>query len=244
MRGGNGHPAGGGSRRYGRARRRPACRCIGRRARVQRGDGAGDLGEGADARLDTVMFCLSRDWARRVGSMLVGSRETSTGRGASQWRWAGGMRKAGVLAAGGLDRASKKGGAAGRGSSATRLVLADAVFSGKPKLEIDHAGVQTNHRIFLAKSTERARRTLNGGVERPRAFCSRARSGQQHRTVRNASVCRPGRACERAAAILHEELHDACSIEEVSAALSLPPREGWGFSFTGSLADRSGRRFQ
>jgi threonine aldolase len=54
------------------------------------------------AKVDTVMFCLSKGLGAPVGSMLVGSREAIDRGRLFRKRLGGGMRQAGVLAAAGL----------------------------------------------------------------------------------------------------------------------------------------------
>jgi threonine aldolase len=54
------------------------------------------------ARVDTVMFCLSKALGAPVGSMLAGSRELMEEGRLLRKRLGGGMRQAGVLAAAGL----------------------------------------------------------------------------------------------------------------------------------------------
>jgi threonine aldolase len=149
---------------------------------------------------DTVMFCLSKGLGAPVGSMLVGCREAIDRARSFRKALGGGMRQAGVLAAAGLTALEEGPGLLAE-DHRNALVLADAVAA-DPKLEIDHAGVQTNIVICSLKHGKSAA-TLTAALK-ARGVLSSAIGPHAVRFVTHRDVDRA--ACERAAAILHEEL--------------------------------------
>jgi threonine aldolase len=102
------------------------------------------------ARVDTVMFCLSKGLGAPVGSMLVGTAEAMSRARLYRKRLGGGMRQAGVLAAAGLialeqmaERLTE--------DHANALFLAQKL-SEMPGIRVDTARVQTNIVMFDVKS--------------------------------------------------------------------------------------------
>jgi threonine aldolase len=165
-------------------------------AAVALGVGVAELTRG----FDTVMFCLSKGLGAPVGSMLVGSREAMVRARIFRKALGGGMRQAGILAAAGLI-ALREMPARLVDDHANARLLAEAVAS-QPAAEIDLASVQTNIVIFKLR---------DGGDAA--AFCAAlkvkgvlASAIGPHgvRFVTHYDVDRA--ACERAAAIVLEEL--------------------------------------
>ncbi len=149
---------------------------------------------------DTVMFCLSKGLGAPVGSMLVGSRENIDRARSFRKALGGGMRQAGVLAAAGLI-ALEEGPALLAEDHRNARVLADAVAA-EEKLEIDLGAVQTNIVIFTLKNGGNAA-ALTAALK-AKGVLSSAIGPHTVRFVTHRDVDRA--ACERAAAILHEEL--------------------------------------
>jgi threonine aldolase len=98
------------------------------------------------ARVDTVMFCLSKGLGAPVGSMLVGAAEKIEQARLYRKRLGGGMRQAGVLAAAGLIALEKMPARLGDDHANARL-LAEGLAQ-TPGFAIDPAKVQTNIVIF------------------------------------------------------------------------------------------------
>jgi threonine aldolase len=103
------------------------------------------------AKVDTVMFCLSKALGAPVGSMLAGPKETIAQGRLYRKRLGGGMRQAGVLAAAGLVALEE-----------TPVKLADdhrnARFLAEglaaiPGIQIDPKSVQSNIVIFDVSAT-------------------------------------------------------------------------------------------
>jgi threonine aldolase len=149
---------------------------------------------------DTVMFCLSKGLGAPVGSMLVGSREAIDRARSFRKALGGGMRQAGVLAAAGLIALEEGPGLLAEDHRNAR-VLADAVAA-EPKLELDLEAVQTNIVIFTLKNGGNAA-ALTAALK-AKGVLSSAIGPHAVRFVTHRDVDRA--ACERAAAILHEEL--------------------------------------
>ncbi len=98
------------------------------------------------AKLDSIMFCLSKGLGAPVGSILIGSREFIEKARPVRKALGGGMRQAGILAAAGLIALEE----------GPKLLCADhdnAKFmaeqlSRTPKIKLDPKSVQTNIVIF------------------------------------------------------------------------------------------------
>ena len=119
------------------------------------------------AKVDTVMFCLSKGLGAPVGSMLVGTKEDIARGRLYRKRLGGGMRQAGVLAAAGLIALEEMPGRLGEDhANAHRLAEGLARI---PGVTLDPAGVQTNIVIFDVAGTgltsfEISRRLKERGV--------------------------------------------------------------------------------
>lgn len=98
------------------------------------------------AKVDTVMFCLSKALGAPVGSMLAGNADDIEKARLFRKRLGGGMRQAGVLAAAGLI-ALERSPARLPEDHANAQVLA-AGMKRIPGIQIDPAGVATNIVIF------------------------------------------------------------------------------------------------
>ncbi len=95
---------------------------------------------------DTVMFCLSKGLGAPVGSMLVGSADLMARARVFRKALGGGMRQAGVLAAGGLIALEDGPGRLGEDHANARL-LAEALQNTEG-VAIDLKTVETNIVIF------------------------------------------------------------------------------------------------
>lgn len=103
------------------------------------------------AKVDSIMFCLSKGLGAPVGSLLVGNKEFIAEARSVRKALGGGMRQAGVLAAAGLialDKGSKR---LGEDHANARL-LAEGLAR-IPGISIDLATVQTNIVIFDVSGT-------------------------------------------------------------------------------------------
>ena len=150
---------------------------------------------------DTVMFCLSKGLGAPVGSMLVGSEGAI--RQARSYRKAlgGGMRQAGILAAAGLIALHEMPKRLAEDHANARL-LAEAVAAQPEAAEIDLEAVQTNIVIFkLREEGDAARFALE---LKQKGISVSAIGPHSVRFVTHYDVDR--RACERAAAVVTEEL--------------------------------------
>ncbi|WP_031497216.1 threonine aldolase family protein [Bryobacter aggregatus] len=103
------------------------------------------------AKLDTVMFCLSKGLGAPVGSILVGPRKLIEKGRTYRKRLGGGMRQAGILAAAGLIALEKMPQRLGEDhANAQRLAQRLAKM---PGIRIDPSSVQTNIVIFDVAAT-------------------------------------------------------------------------------------------
>jgi threonine aldolase len=103
------------------------------------------------AKVDTVMFCLSKALGAPVGSMLAGTADDIAQARLYRKRLGGGMRQAGVLAAAGLIALEHSPRHLGEDHRNARL-MAKGLF-GIPGIAIDPAKVQTNIVIFDVSGT-------------------------------------------------------------------------------------------
>lgn len=103
------------------------------------------------AKVDTVMFCLSKGLGAPVGSMLVGPRKLMDRGRLYRKRLGGGMRQAGILAAAGLI-ALEKMPARLVDDHANARMLADRLAA-MPGIALDPAGVRTNILLFDVAGT-------------------------------------------------------------------------------------------
>ncbi len=103
------------------------------------------------AKVDTVMFCLSKGLGAPVGSMVVGTEEAIAEGRLYRKRLGGGMRQAGVLAAAGLialEEMPKR----LQEDHANALYIAEAL-AGMPGIRLDPKRVQTNILVFDVTGT-------------------------------------------------------------------------------------------
>jgi threonine aldolase len=149
------------------------------------------------AKVDTVMFCLSKGLGAPVGSMLAGTSEAMAQGRLYRKRLGGGMRQAGVLAAAGLIALEEMPARLGEDHANARLL--GEGLSALPGVSIDPAKVVTNIVIFDIKET---------GIE-PDAFVAAAKArdvllsgvgGTRMRMVTHLDVTRED--CERALEVL------------------------------------------
>jgi threonine aldolase len=103
------------------------------------------------AKVDSIMFCLSKGLAAPVGSMLVGSKEFIREARSVRKALGGGMRQAGILAAAGLIALEEGPGRLHEDhANAKFLAQGLAQIAG---VKIDLSTVQTNIVIFDVKGT-------------------------------------------------------------------------------------------
>ena len=158
---------------------------------------------------DTVMFCLSKGLGAPVGSMLVGSRKSIDQARVHRKALGGGMRQAGVLAAAGLIALHEMPRRLGEDHANARL-LAEAVAEHPGVAEIDMDSVQTNIVIFKLKGKD----GTNGGDAaafsaslKQKGVLVSSIGPHAIRFVTHYDVDRT--ACEKAAAIISEQLKSA-----------------------------------
>jgi threonine aldolase len=104
------------------------------------------------AKVDSVMFCLSKGLGAPVGSMLVGSKEFIREARSVRKALGGGMRQAGILAAAGLI-ALEEGPGRLHEDHANAKFLAQGLAQ-IPGVKIDLSTVQTNIVIFDVSGTQ------------------------------------------------------------------------------------------
>lgn len=148
---------------------------------------------------DTVMFCLSKGLGAPVGSMLVGSRAAMERARIFRKALGGGMRQAGVLAAAGLIALHEMPRRLAEDHANARL-LAETVAA-HSSAEIDMDAVQTNILIFSLRRGDAV--SFVAGLKQKGILAS-AIGPDAVRFVTHYDVDRA--ACERAAAIVAEEL--------------------------------------
>ncbi|MCX6610739.1 MAG: beta-eliminating lyase-related protein [Acidobacteria bacterium] len=103
------------------------------------------------AKVDTVMFCLSKGLGAPVGSMLVGPRPLIDKGRLYRKRLGGGMRQAGILAAAGLIALEKMPARLGEDHANARMIAER--ISVMPGISIDASKVVTNILIFDVAGT-------------------------------------------------------------------------------------------
>jgi threonine aldolase len=106
------------------------------------------------AKVDTVMFCLSKALGAPVGSMLAGTAEDIAQGRLYRKRLGGGMRQAGVLAAAGLIALEQSPRHLSEDHRNARLLARG--LAGIPGIRIDPAKVQSNIVIFEVSGTDQA----------------------------------------------------------------------------------------
>jgi threonine aldolase len=150
------------------------------------------------AKVDTVMFCLSKGLGAPVGSMLAGTAEAMEQGRLYRKRLGGGMRQAGVLAAAGLIALEQMPARLGEDHANAKLLAQG--LAALPGVSIDPAKVVTNIVIFdIGTHVNRA------SALEPDAFVAAARDrgvllsgvgGTRMRMVTHLDVSRED--CERA----------------------------------------------
>lgn len=151
------------------------------------------------AKVDSVMFCLSKGLGAPVGSMIVGSREFIEKARVCRKMFGGGMRQAGVLAAAGLialEESPKR--LHIDHQNARRLAEGIAGISG---LQIDPAKVNTNIVIFDCSKTGKTAVELCEAL-RPHGVWAQDTAPCSVRLVTHCDVRREG--IERALLVLRE----------------------------------------
>ncbi len=151
------------------------------------------------AKVDSVMFCLSKGLGAPVGSMVVGTRSAMEYGRLLRKRLGGGMRQSGVLAAAGLI-ALEKNPARLHEDHANARFLAERLAE-MPGVSVKMDTVQTNIVIFDVAGTGRS------GAELSAAFLDRGVAinglgGSTMRAVTHLDVSR--RDCEKAMEIVRE----------------------------------------
>lgn len=156
------------------------------------------------AKVDSVMFCLSKGLGAPVGSMLAGSLEFIEKARLARKLFGGSMRQAGVLAAAGLV-ALEKSPAGLPADHANARYLAESLAA-LPGIQIDPAKVETNILIFDISGTglnraEFSRRLKEKGV------LANGVAEYRMRMVTHFDVTRQD--CEQAVAAVTEMLSEA-----------------------------------
>ena len=151
------------------------------------------------AKVDTVMFCLSKALGAPVGSMLAGTQEAIDRGRLYRKRLGGGMRQAGVLAAAGLIALEEMPARLPEDHANAKL-LAESITS-IPGILIDPRRVKTNIVIFDVAGTHSDSRTISAEMKR-RGVLSNGVGATHMRMVTHYDVSRA--MCEEAAAILRE----------------------------------------
>ncbi|MCS7023895.1 MAG: aminotransferase class I/II-fold pyridoxal phosphate-dependent enzyme [Bryobacteraceae bacterium] len=111
------------------------------------------------AKVDSVMFCLSKGLGAPVGSLLVGSKQDIARARLYRKRLGGGMRQAGVLAAAGLIALEIMPSRLEEDHAHARL-LAEGLAE-LPGVKVDLSSVQTNIVIFDVSATGRSAAELS-----------------------------------------------------------------------------------
>lgn len=103
------------------------------------------------AKVDSVMFCLSKGLGAPVGSMLVGTTEAMARGRLYRKRLGGGMRQAGVLAAAGLIALDEMPARLPEDHANAKFLALE--LSGMPGIHVELARVQTNIVMFDVEGT-------------------------------------------------------------------------------------------
>jgi threonine aldolase len=151
------------------------------------------------AKVDSVMFCLSKALGAPVGSMLAGTRKAMDRGRLYRKRLGGGMRQAGILAAAGLI-ALEEMPARLHEDHANAKFLAESIAS-VPGVAIDKARVQTNIVIFDVSATKFEAQTVSAKLKQ-RGVLANAISPTHVRMVTHYDVTRE--MCDAAVGILRD----------------------------------------
>jgi threonine aldolase len=145
------------------------------------------------AKVDTVMFCLSKALGAPVGSMLAGTADQMARARLLRKRLGGGMRQAGVLAAAGLIALQESPALLGEDHRNAKF-LAEGLAQIRG-IAIDLAAVQTNIAIFDVSATGIAPADFSARLK-ARGVLLNAIEAARMRAVTHYDVDRP--ACEAA----------------------------------------------
>jgi threonine aldolase len=151
------------------------------------------------AKVDTVMFCLSKALGAPVGSMVAGTAETIARGRLYRKRLGGGMRQAGVLAAAGLIALEETPKHLGEDHSNARFLAEE--FAKLPGISIDPRKVVTNIVIFDVGGTSLTPADLSARLKE-RGVLLNGVNARQMRAVTHYDVSRA--YCERAVEALAE----------------------------------------
>jgi threonine aldolase len=145
------------------------------------------------AKVDSIMFCLSKGLGAPVGSMLVGSKEFIREARSVRKALGGGMRQAGVLAAAGLIALEEGPGRLHEDhANAKFLAQGLAQIAG---VKIDLSTVQTNIVIFDISGTKLTADNLISKLKERGVVCGSV----NQRTIRFVTHCNVNRKdCEQA----------------------------------------------
>jgi threonine aldolase len=151
------------------------------------------------AKVDTIMFCLSKGLGAPAGSLLAGRREAVMEGRLYRKRLGGGMRQAGVLAAAGLVALEQMTGRLAEDHANARL-LAERIAQ-IPGVALDAASVRTNIVIFDIADTGIPIPEFTAGL-RERGVLASGVGGTRMRVVTHFDVTRED--CLRAADVIEE----------------------------------------
>jgi len=151
------------------------------------------------AKVDTVMFCLSKALGAPVGSMLAGTAEDIAQARLYRKRLGGGMRQAGVLAAAGLIALEQSPRHLTEDHRNARLMAKG--LAQIPGIRIDPAKVQTNILVFDVSGTSIAAAQISARLKE-RGVLINAVNERLMRVVTHYDVDREG--CELALAAMAE----------------------------------------
>ncbi len=153
------------------------------------------------AKVDSVMFCLSKGLGAPVGSMLAGSGEFIERARLVRKILGGSMRQAGILAAAGLVALEKS--PAGLQTDHDNARLIAESLATMPGIAIDASKVQTNIVIYDVSGTGMTGKELSAKLKE-RGVLSNAISEYQMRMLTHFDVNRE--QCERAMEVVKEVL--------------------------------------
>jgi threonine aldolase len=151
------------------------------------------------AKVDTVMFCLSKALGAPVGSMLAGTAEAIAQGRLYRKRLGGGMRQAGVLAAAGLIALEQSPRHLAEDHRNARMMAQG--LARIPGVQVDPAKVQTNIVIFDVSATGLTAQEVSARLKE-RGVLINAVNASLMRLVTHYDVDREG--CELALAALAE----------------------------------------
>ena len=156
------------------------------------------------AKVDSVMFCLSKGLGAPVGSMLAGTGEFIERARLVRKILGGSMRQAGILAAAGLVALEKS--PAGLQTDHDNARLIAESLAAMPGIAIDPSKVQTNIVIYDVSATGMTGRDVSAKLKE-RGVLSNAISEYQMRMLTHFDVNRE--QCERAMEVMSEVLAEA-----------------------------------